>query len=440
MAELGISGYAQLMKQQKNPFERRMQTTAGVISSMPKDGGITGLEGIGKLPLLYALGRDQAQAEEFDQQQTGKEDTYLGNVLKMEQEKSIQDRKDKAMKNFFEMAKIDADAANQMIAKDPLLQETLSPGFRVKEKIDKDQWMTVEGFSADGQSKTTYQLNLQALGLARDKLKEQGVTGTPTLDQVADAMPPGFAFKMTGAAKAADNKEQTDKPQSQAVKDPSSPTGWSWLTEQGNMLQGAPDPTKAKEKISITTGNPDKDRRYEVTLRKEFEGAPIVKSFDTIRQQTSRMESVVNQLQDPKNRTKQNFIALDQSLIMVFNKMLDDMSAVREGEYARTIQNSPILSRVIGKMDQIRSGGAGFTNDERKAIITLGRDFYRDAKALYDNHSEEYKRIASETGADANRVVINRKGGGNRISGGGNTGGGGQPKTASDFFKKKKGL
>lgn len=76
-APVGLSGYASLLKQKNNPYERRMQTTAGVMNSMPRDGGVTGLEGLGRLPLMYALGRDQAAAEEFDRAEATKGDSYL---------------------------------------------------------------------------------------------------------------------------------------------------------------------------------------------------------------------------------------------------------------------------------------------------------------------------------------------------------------------------
>jgi hypothetical protein len=150
------------------------------------------------------------------------------------------------------------------------------------------------------------------------------------------------------------------------------------------------------------------DKRYEVGLRKEFEGAKIVKEYDVARNQMSRIESGLREIQrDPKKAA--NYIALDQSLVMLFNKMLDPDSVVREGEYARTIQNSPIMNRIAGKLQQVATGGAGFTNSERQAIVNMARTFAQEAKGLYDNHANEYRRIAGETGADPNRVVISRE-------------------------------
>jgi len=45
-------------------------------------------------------------------------------------------------------------------------------------------------------------------------------------------------------------KAEKDKPLGNVVQDKASPTGWSYLTEQGNMMQGAPDPARGKQGTS----------------------------------------------------------------------------------------------------------------------------------------------------------------------------------------------
>lgn len=152
--------------------------------------------------------------------------------------------------------------------------------------------------------------------------------------------------------------------------------------------------------------------RTEVDLRKEFNSSPIVKEYDDVRKQMARVESAIEQA-----KTSKNFIAIDQALINGLNKMIDPQSVVREGEYARTIQNSPILSRIAGKVDQVRSGGGGFTDQERNALVSMMRDFYRDAEGMYSTHASEYERLAEGSGIDKSRIVIQRdkigpKGGG----------------------------
>jgi hypothetical protein len=153
--------------------------------------------------------------------------------------------------------------------------------------------------------------------------------------------------------------------------------------------------------------------RTEFDLRKEFNSAPIVKEFDEIRKQMGRLEAAVR-----VGKTPGNLVATDQALVNILNKMIDPVSVVREGEYARTIQNSALLSRAVGKMDQIMAGGAGFTDVERNAIINLARSFYSAAEELYAGHASEYRGLAEGLKMDPKRVVIERTaptGGSDRI-------------------------
>ena len=141
----------------------------------------------------------------------------------------------------------------------------------------------------------------------------------------------------------------------------------------------------------------------EAALRKEFNSSPAVKEYDSVRQQMARVESAIEQA-----KTSKNFVAIDQALINGLNKMIDPNSVVREGEYARTIQNSPLFNRILGKVDQIRAGGGGFTPEERSALVSLMRDFNRDAESLYQTHASEYERLAEESGIDPKRIVVRR--------------------------------
>ncbi len=52
-------------------------------------------------------------------------------------------------------------------------------------------------------------------------------------------------------------KQERDKPTGNVVRDASSPTGYSYLTEQQNRIPGAPDPTKKKEGSGDGSGGGD---------------------------------------------------------------------------------------------------------------------------------------------------------------------------------------
>ena len=49
--------------------------------------------------------------------------------------------------------------------------------------------------------------------------------------------------------------------------------------------------------------------------------------------------------------------------------MTDPTSVVRESEYARTPENVPIINRMFGAIDKLKSGGAGLTNADREALV-----------------------------------------------------------------------
>lgn len=52
---------------QKNPYDRSLASTQAIMNQMPKDGGVTGLESIGKIPLMYQMGKDTENARVYDQ-------------------------------------------------------------------------------------------------------------------------------------------------------------------------------------------------------------------------------------------------------------------------------------------------------------------------------------------------------------------------------------
>lgn len=199
---IGLLEYASLLKTQKNPYERAISTEAAVMNAMPKDGGFTGLEGIGKIPLMYAMGRDTANAQAFDQQQDEGVAGYIKQRQELEQQQLRKQAQSEAMKNYIAIAKEDPAAANQLATTDPLLKDSPFGGLVLKEKMDKNNWLSLDKLNEDGTVKTTYHVNLQGLKTASDKLAAEGIDN-PTIEQIHANMPTGFSIKTEGAAKVA---------------------------------------------------------------------------------------------------------------------------------------------------------------------------------------------------------------------------------------------
>lgn len=140
------------------------------------------------------------------------------------------------------------------------------------------------------------------------------------------------------------------------------------------------------------------DFRNESAMRKEFLSLPEVKEYPVIEQQSSR---ALKALSDP-NRNK---VAVDQSIITTFNKMLDPTSVVRESEYARTSQDMAILNRIKGKLEKLATGGAGLTDDERQAMYRMVTAFKEVADSQYNQQVDYYSGLAQRYGYRPENIV-----------------------------------
>ncbi len=163
----------------------------------------------------------------------------------------------------------------------------------------------------------------------------------------------------------------------------------------------------ATTKVSVThtpPAPPQFDARKvagdEHRLRKEFLSLPEVKEYPTVEVQTKRA------LKALESMGKGNNVAVDQSIITVFNKMLDPTSVVRESEYARTPGDLAALNRIKGKWDKISQGGAGLTNEDRIALNRMVNAFGVIASQQYETRANEYRDLADRYGYNPANVVV----------------------------------
>jgi len=171
-----------------------------------------------------------------------------------------------------------------------------------------------------------------------------------------------------------------------------------------NFALGAPkniaQTTSVAPAPRITINNEQRrDFKDERDLRKEFLSLPEVKEYPTVEAQTQRAVKALAE------QGKGSNVAVDQSIITIFNKMLDPASVVRESEYARTPQDLSVLSRIKGKWDKIQKGGAGLDATERAALQRMVDNFSVIASQQYNNRVGEYKGLARDYGYNPERVV-----------------------------------
>lgn len=128
-------------------------------------------------------------------------------------------------------------------------------------------------------------------------------------------------------------------------------------------------------------------------IRQEMRLNPYVKDFQDVNQKYSVMEKALKESENVKN-----LIAIDQSLISMFNKMIDPASVVRESEYARTQEDQAMFNRIKGRIAKMATGGAGLVPEERAALVDMARRFYDTYKVNYDDTINNYIELANQTG------------------------------------------
>lgn len=177
-------------------------------------------------------------------------------------------------------------------------------------------------------------------------------------------------------------------------------------------------------------------------LRKEFNALPLVKDYQTVKNQVSSMDSLLNS----STNDEESRLALDQGLITMFNKITDPKSVVRESEYSRTPENLSLANRLSGAVEKLKKGGAGLTHEDRKALVFGAKLIANQYGKTYNDTLSNYQDLASKMKVDP-ELVVGGYGKHDDFFGGGETqqfNVGGKvyniPKDQVAAFKKAKGL
>ena len=165
-------------------------------------------------------------------------------------------------------------------------------------------------------------------------------------------------------------------------------------------------------------------KREGTNLRKEFYNQIEVKEANDIKRKYEVMNEAFKE-----SKTTKNFVAVDQAIITLFNKMTDPQSVVRESEYARTASDLALWHRVKGKVSKWISGGAGLSQDDREAVLKMAGKFQEVAQRKYKARLHEYKGYLSNYGLDPDKYLTPYG-----IEEG--TAESGTPRTAEEYLKK----
>ena len=145
----------------------------------------------------------------------------------------------------------------------------------------------------------------------------------------------------------------------------------------------------------------EKDKlKLEDDYRKEIEQNKIIKDTRQVNSDVSRMNKVWETYKNNPNTKSKN--ALDQALVITFNKMMDPGSVVRESEFARTPQGLALMARLEGLGERFKQGGIGLTDEARQEIINI-------SEQLQSGQIDEANRLLSTYEELATQRNLNTK-------------------------------
>jgi len=131
-----------------------------------------------------------------------------------------------------------------------------------------------------------------------------------------------------------------------------------------------------------------------LALRREFQADRRVKNYQIIDRSEKALRAALEQSRIPgKSR-----IASDQALGVMFQKMLDPDSVVRESEYARTPEGAGIISRLKSWIPKLSRGGLAIGDKDRQALVDMAQKLLEESKRTFNQAYDEYATTAGEFG------------------------------------------
>lgn len=136
-----------------------------------------------------------------------------------------------------------------------------------------------------------------------------------------------------------------------------------------------------------------------VSEGKDFRADPRIKNLQIIERSEKGMRAALKQATSPNVKSR---IASDQALGVLFQKMLDPESVVRESEFARTPEGAAAVNRLLAIGPQLKLGGLKLLDEDRRALVTM-------AQTLLDGAKESANQAFSEFGTRAGEIGLNQR-------------------------------
>ena len=136
-----------------------------------------------------------------------------------------------------------------------------------------------------------------------------------------------------------------------------------------------------------------------VTQGAAFRADSRIANLRIIEQSERGMRAALKQATSPNVKSR---IASDQALGVLFQKMLDPPSVVRESEFARTPEGAAALNRLLAIGPQLRLGGLRLLDEDRQALVSM-------AQLLLEGGKESANQAFSEFSVSAQELGLNEK-------------------------------
>lgn len=173
----------------------------------------------------------------------------------------------------------------------------------------------------------------------------------------------------------------------------------------GQQINALVDPVTGdiiKKFGTIEAGLTAKDKvQVAVTQAKEFRADPRIKNLQIVERSERGMQAALKQATSPNVKSR---IASDQALGVLFQKMLDPTSVVRESEFARTPEGAAAVNRLLAIAPQLRLGGLRLLDEDRRALVTMAQKLLDEAKITANKAFDEFETRADEIGL--NKKII----------------------------------
>lgn len=135
--------------------------------------------------------------------------------------------------------------------------------------------------------------------------------------------------------------------------------------------------------------------KAEMDLAKAFSNEDVVKSFSKVKTHANRLFELAKNPPTASN---------DEALIVEFNKVIDEGSVVKEGEFARTAEGGGLWTKWKNQLGRYEKGTI-LQPSQRNTIVDTVRTILSGIRPAYEQKKEFYKQRAGKYKLDPAMII-----------------------------------